>query len=129
MEPVFVFQFPVIPCAYSEVWPVEHWRLSHLLKELHHAFPRKVPRMQHTGLVEQLLLHVQVVAPVARLEEGSMVIEARLDETSERPQYNEEEDDGPAHSLETQGQRQTCHKYTVDHENNIRDPTLFLKLF
>lgn len=56
-------------------------------------------KLQRARLVEGLLLDVQVVAPVARLEVGGVVVETGLDETAQRTQENEEEEDRPANRL------------------------------
>lgn len=74
--------------------------LPHVFKELHHAFLGEIASVQDAGFVEQLLLHVQVVAPVARLQEGAVVIEAGLDEAPQRSQHDQEEQDGPADRLD-----------------------------
>lgn len=56
-------------------------------------------KLQRARLVEGLLLDVQVVAPVACLEVGGMVIEAGLDEMAQCTQKNEEEEDRPSNRL------------------------------
>lgn len=77
--------------------------LSHVFKELHHTFPGKITSMQDAGFVKKLLLHIEVVAPVTRLQESGVVIKARLDEASQCSQYNQEEEDGPANCLDRRG--------------------------
>ncbi len=79
---------------------MEYGVLPHVLKELHHTFPGKVTSVQDTGFVKELLLHVEVIAPVVRLQEGSVVVKTGLDEASQCPQYNQEEEDGPANCLD-----------------------------
>ena len=79
---------------------MEHGVLPRVFEELHHAFAGEVPSVQDAGLVEELLLHVEVVAPVARLQEGGVVVKAGLDEASQSSQDNQEEEDGPADGLD-----------------------------
>lgn len=56
--------------------------------------------MEDAGFLEELLLHVQVVAPIARLQESGIVVKTRLDQATQCSQGNEEEEDGPANSLD-----------------------------
>ena len=72
---------------------------SHVLKELHHTFAGKVASVQDTGFIEELLLHIEVVAPVACLQGGGMIVKTGLDEASQCSKYNQEEEDGPANCL------------------------------
>lgn len=79
---------------------MENGVLSHIFEELYHTFLGEVASVQDAGLVEKLLLHVEVVAPVTRLHEGAMVFETGLDEAPQGPQYYQEEEDGPANCLD-----------------------------
>lgn len=78
----------------------EYGVLPHVLKELHHTFPGKVSSMEDAGFIEELLLHIEVVAPVPCLQEGGMTIKTGFDEASQCSQYNQEEEDGPANCLD-----------------------------
>lgn len=80
--------FLILPLllAVGNKWRVrktEYGVLLHVLEKLHHTFPGKVASVQDTGLVEELLLHVQVVAPVARLQEGGVVLKKGFDKASQ----------------------------------------------
>lgn len=77
----------------------EYCVFPHALEELHNALAGKIAAVKDAGLIEELLLDVQVVAPVARLEVGGVVVETGLDETAQRTQENEEEEDRPANRL------------------------------
>lgn len=74
--------------------------LSHIFEELYYTFLGEVASVQDAGLVKELLLHIEVVAPITRLNEGSMVFETRLDEAPQCSQYYQEEENGPANCLE-----------------------------
>lgn len=69
---------------------MEYGVLPHVLEELHHTFSGKVASVQDAGFIEKLLLHIEVVAPVARLQEAGVVVKAGLDEASHCSQYDQE---------------------------------------
>lgn len=72
--------------------------LLHALEELMDALACEFPRVQDAGLLKQLLLHVQVVAPVACLQEGG-VVEAGLHYSANGSQEDKEQQNGPADGL------------------------------
>lgn len=101
MKSLLFFILPLLlgVCDEGRVGKMEYGVLPHVLKELHHTFPGEVTSVQDAGFIKELLLHIEVIAPVARLQEDGVVIETGLDEASQRPQYNQEEEDGPANCL------------------------------
>lgn len=111
MEPLFLLLLlllllPLLLVVVVGVRQAQHALVvPHVLEKLHHTFLGKVAGVQHTGLVEELLLHVQVVAPVASLQEGAVVVQARLHQASQRTQHDEQQEDGPAHRLGQQRRR------------------------
>lgn len=85
----FLFIF-ITDCAGSECTWEGHSHghiFSHALKELNHAFSGKISGMKDTGLIEELLFNVQVIAPVTSLQKSG-VIEARLDDATHSTQKN-----------------------------------------
>lgn len=102
MKFLLFFNLPLLSGVCDEVWmgKTKYGILSYVLKELHHTFPGKVTSVQDTGFVEELLLHVEVVAPVAGLKGGGVVIKPGLDEASQGSQYNQQEEYGPANCLD-----------------------------
>lgn len=84
MKSLLLFVFPVIRKVFNELrmWGTQLNILPHVLEELHNTRPGKVSRMEDTGLIKELLLHIQVVAPIACLQEGGMVIKTRLEDSS-----------------------------------------------
>lgn len=102
MKSLLLFILPFVLGLRDEgrVGKTEYNILSHVLKELHHALPGEVASMQDAGFVKKLLLHVEVVTPVTRLQESGVVIKTGLDEAPQCSQYNQEEEDGPANRLD-----------------------------
>ena len=87
-DPMKSLLFSILPFLFGacdEGWmgKKDYGVLPDVLKELYHTFPGKVTRMQYTGFVKELLLHVEVVAPVPCLQEAGIVIKTRLDEASQ----------------------------------------------
>lgn len=77
-----------------------YWHVfPHFFEELHHAFVSKLPRVKDTGFIEELLLHVQIVAPVTGLHRACIVVQKGLKDTGQCSQYDEEEKNGPANCL------------------------------
>ncbi|KAF3842629.1 hypothetical protein F7725_024580 [Dissostichus mawsoni] len=80
VKPLLFFILPLLSGVSEEkrLRETEYGVLPHVLEELHHTLPGEVTSVQDTGFLKELLLHVQVVAPVACLQRGGVVIEDLL---------------------------------------------------
>lgn len=85
MKSLLFLILPLLLAVSNKWWvgKMEYGVLLHVLEKLHHTFSGKVASVQDTGFVEELLLHIQVVAPVACLQEGGVVLKTGFDEASQ----------------------------------------------
>lgn len=100
MKPV-IFVLPPFLGKSDVRWvgKMEDGGLPHVLEKLHHTFAREIASVQDAGFIKELLLHIQVVTPIAGLEEAPVILKAGLDQAPQRSQNDEEEKDGPANRL------------------------------
>lgn len=72
--------------------------LPHAFEEVEDAFVSKLPAVLTAGFLKNLLLDVNVVAPVTCLQESDLV-EARSEPSSEESCYNKNQQNAPAECL------------------------------
>ena len=72
--------------------------LPHAFKEVEDAFVSKEPAVLTAGFLKNLLLDVNVVAPVTCLQEGGLV-EARSEPEGEESCYDKDQQNAPAECL------------------------------
>lgn len=70
----------------------------HAFKEVEDAFVSKEPAVLAAGFLKNLLLNINVVAPVTGLQEGSLV-EARPEPAGKESCYDEHQQNAPAEGL------------------------------
>lgn len=110
-EKIFLSFSPVSLPRQAEAVPFD--LLPHAFKEVEDAFVSKEPAVLTAGFLKNLLLDVNVVAPVACLQDGGLV-EARSEPAGKESCYDKDQQNAPAKCLcgkkEAVKQEQDRHK-------------------